>query len=100
MKPGRKATRNFSRSVSRVSAAVTSQASSHQVPVGVRTASKPSCSAERAICARYSMSGGRNGAASERPCPLLRPWPPPVRTRLSPAVGRNQWNFIEYLQYG
>lgn len=51
MKPGRKATRNFSRSVSRASAAQVSQASSHQVPVGVSTASKPTSSAALAICA-------------------------------------------------
>jgi hypothetical protein len=51
-RPGRNATRNFSRWVWLISAAVTSQASSHQVPVGVSTASKPSCSAERAIWAR------------------------------------------------
>ena len=50
--PGRKATRNFSRSVSRISAAVVSQASSHHVPVGVRTPVKPSCSAVRATWAR------------------------------------------------
>jgi len=58
MKPGRNATRNFSRSVWLISAAVVSHASSHQVPVGVRTPVKPSCSAERAIWPRYSMSGG------------------------------------------
>lgn len=57
--PGRNATRNFSRSVCCDSATVVSQASSHHVPVGVSTASKPSCSAAFAICARYSMSGAR-----------------------------------------
>lgn len=57
--PGRNATRNFSRSVCCASATVVSQASSHQVPVGVSTASKPNCSAALAIWARYSMSGGR-----------------------------------------
>ena len=50
--PGRNATRNFSRSVSRSSAAVVSQASSHQVPVGVSAPSKPSSSAVRATWAR------------------------------------------------
>lgn len=48
-KPGRNATRNLRRSVSLVSAAVTSHASSHHVPVGVRIASNPICSADRAI---------------------------------------------------
>lgn len=52
MTPGRNATRNFSLLVSRISAAVVSQASSHQVPVGVSTPSKPSRSAARATCAR------------------------------------------------
>lgn len=50
--PGRNATRNFSLVVSRISAAVVSHASSHHVPVGVSTPSKPSCSADLAICAR------------------------------------------------
>ena len=50
--PGRKATRNFSREVSPISAAVASQASSHQVPVGVSTAANPSCSADLATCPR------------------------------------------------
>jgi hypothetical protein len=50
--PGRNATRKRTRSVTCVSAAVTIHASWHQVPVGVRTASKPSCSAERAIWPR------------------------------------------------
>jgi hypothetical protein len=50
--PGRKATRNFSRSVTSVSMAVASQASSHQAPVGVSAPSKPSCSALRAIWPR------------------------------------------------
>jgi hypothetical protein len=45
--PGRNATRNFSRVVSRISAAVEIHDSSHHVPVGVSTASKPSCSAVR-----------------------------------------------------
>ena len=51
-RPGRNATRNFSRSVTSVSMAVTTQASSHQTPVGVRAASKPSCSALRATWPR------------------------------------------------
>ncbi|CAM5278802.1 hypothetical protein SGRI78S_02348 [Streptomyces griseus subsp. griseus] len=59
MTPGRNATRNFSRSVCWASATVVSQASSHQVPVGVSTASKPNCSAALAIWIRYSMSGAR-----------------------------------------
>ncbi len=50
--PGRNATRNFSRSVCWASATVVSQASSHHVPVGVSTASKPSCSAALAIWTR------------------------------------------------
>ncbi len=50
--PGRNATRNFSRCVWPISAAVASQASSHQVPVGVSTPVNPSCSADRAIWAR------------------------------------------------
>ena len=49
---GRKATRNFSRSVSLISAAVISHESSHQVPVGVSTPVNPSVSAARATCAR------------------------------------------------
>ena len=56
------------------------QASSHHVPVGVRTPVKPRSSAARAIWARYSIRGGRR-------------WPSgPIGTtvRLSPAVGRNQ----------
>jgi hypothetical protein len=52
MTPGRKATRNFSVVVSRSSAAVVSQASSQNVPVGVSTPSKPSFSAVRATSAR------------------------------------------------
>ena len=39
--PGRNATRNFSRFVTWVSAAVVTHASSHQEPVGVSAASKP-----------------------------------------------------------
>ena len=62
--PGRKATRNFSRCVTCVSAAVAIHASSHHVPVGVSAPSKPSCSAERAICPRYSALGGRSPAAA------------------------------------
>ena len=50
--PGRNATRNLSRRVSRISAEVTNQASSHQVPVGVSTPSNPSWSAVRATLAR------------------------------------------------
>ena len=46
--PGRKATRNFSRSETWLSIAVESQASSHQAPVGVSAASKPMSSAPRA----------------------------------------------------
>ena len=50
--PGRNATRNFSRDVSRSSAAVVSQASSQNVPVGVSTPSNPTFSAVRATSAR------------------------------------------------
>jgi len=50
--PGRNATRNFSRDVCAISAAVVSHASSHHVPVGVSTPAKPSCSADLAIWAR------------------------------------------------
>ncbi len=50
--PGRNATRNFSRSETLLSIAVESHASSHQAPVGVSAASKPSCSALRAIWPR------------------------------------------------
>ena len=50
--PGRNATRNLSRSVTSVSMAVASQASSHQAPVGVSAPSNPSCSALRAIWPR------------------------------------------------
>lgn len=50
--PGRKATRNLSLSDTPASIAVLTQASSHQAPVGVSAASKPSCSALRAICPR------------------------------------------------
>ena len=50
--PGLNATWNFSRSDSGASMAVVSQASSHQAPVGVSAASKPSCSALRATCPR------------------------------------------------
>ena len=52
IRPGRNATRNFSRSVTSVSIAVVSQASSHQAPVGVSAPTKPSCSALRAIWPR------------------------------------------------
>ena len=52
VRPGRNATRNFSRSESGLSIAVDSQASSHHAPVGVSAASKPSCSALRAIWPR------------------------------------------------
>ena len=45
--PGRNATRNFSRSETLLNMAVDSHASSHQAPVGVSAASKPSCSALR-----------------------------------------------------
>ena len=58
-KPGRNATRNFSRSVSASSAAAVSQASSHHVPVGVSTPSYPSRSAARATSARYRRLGAR-----------------------------------------
>ena len=50
--PGRKATRNLRVRVSRISAAVVSQASSQNVPVGVSTPVKPSRSAARATSAR------------------------------------------------
>ena len=60
--PGRNATRNFSRSVTSVSIAQVSHASSHQVPVGVSAASNPSCSALRAICPRYFTDGGSDRA--------------------------------------
>ena len=52
MSPGRKATRNFSVLVCPSSAAVVIQASAHQVPVGVSTASKPRVSAARATWPR------------------------------------------------
>ena len=52
VRPGRKATRNFSRSERLLSMAVETQASSHQAPVGVSAASKPSCSALRATWPR------------------------------------------------
>ena len=105
--PGRNATRNFSRSVWLISAAVTSHASSHQVPVGVSTASNPSCSADLAIWPRYSRLGGRSAdAAPVTREPLVsaavgwalvelpsgRLWPRPMIARPSPEVGRNQWN--------
>lgn len=51
-KPGRKATMNLRRSVSRASMAVVTQASSHQAPVGVSAPSKPSCSAAAVTCVR------------------------------------------------
>ena len=50
--PGRNATRNFSRSETWLSIAVDSQASSHQAPVGVSAASKPTSSAARATWPR------------------------------------------------
>ena len=50
--PGRNATRNLSRSETGASIAVASHASSHQAPVGVSAASKPSCSALRATWPR------------------------------------------------
>ena len=50
--PGRKATRNFNRSVRPTSIAVVSQASSHHRPVGVSAAVKPTCSAACATEAR------------------------------------------------
>ena len=52
VRPGRNATRNLSRSETELSIAVESHASSHQAPVGVSAASKPSCSALRAIWPR------------------------------------------------
>src|SRR4030088_1639833 len=78
-----------------------------QVPVGVSAASNPSCSADRAICPRYSRLGGRSAAAApvtreplvaeavlsalpELPSGKL--WPRPMIARPSPDVGRNQWN--------
>lgn len=51
-KPGRKATRNFSRSVCRLTMAVVSHASSHHAPVGVSAPTKPRSSAARAIWLR------------------------------------------------
>lgn len=51
-KPGRKATRNFSRSVCWLTIAVVSHASSHQAPVGVSAPTKPRSSAARAIWLR------------------------------------------------
>ena len=87
---------------------MTSQASSHQVPVGVSTPVKPSCSADLATWARYSMSGGRVADQalpwSPGPCappaePVTGVWslrgtlcPRPTMARPSPEVGRNQWN--------
>ena len=50
--PGRKATRNFSRSETGASIAVLSHASSHHAPVGVSAASNPLSSAARATCVR------------------------------------------------
>ena len=50
--PGRKATRNLSRSDSGASIAVVSHASSHQVPVGVNAPVNPRWSAARACWAR------------------------------------------------
>ena len=65
VRPGRNATRNFSRSETWLSIAVETQASSHQAPVGVSAASKPSCSALRAIWPRYGTDAGRpDGPAS------------------------------------
>ena len=87
MRPGRKATRNFSRSVTSVSMPVASHASSHHAPAGVRAASKPSCSALRAIWPRYPSEAGRMTPAE----PVATPWPPPTMSRPSPLVGRNQW---------
>lgn len=46
--PGRKATRNLSRVVCGIRAAVVSQESSQSLPVGVNTASNPADSAARA----------------------------------------------------
>ena len=97
--PGRNATRNLRLRVSRISAAVTSQASSHHVPVGVSTPSKPSWSAVLAMDARYSMSASRKWLAvprpsTGRPMPCGTLWPPPTRPRASPVVGRNQCSLM------
>ena len=51
-RPGRNATRNFSRSEVWLSIAVDSHASSHHAPVGVSAASKPLSSAARATWVR------------------------------------------------
>lgn len=51
-KPGRNATRNFSRSEFWLTIAVVSQASSHHAPVGVSAPVKPRSSAARAIWLR------------------------------------------------
>ena len=50
--PGRNATRKSSFFVTWDRPAVVTHASSHHEPVGVRAASNPSCSAERAIWPR------------------------------------------------
>jgi hypothetical protein len=52
MIPGRNATRNLRCSLTWLTMASMIQASSHQAPVGVSAASKPSCSALRAIWPR------------------------------------------------
>lgn len=49
IRPGRKATRNASRSDSRASIAAVSQASSHHAPVGMSAPVKPNSSAARTI---------------------------------------------------
>src|SRR3954451_23944839 len=90
VKPGRDATRNFSRSDTWLSMVVDSQASSHQAPVGVSAASKPASSAARATWPRYDTLAGRPAGAAPTPCPPPTTWRPSP-----PLVGRNQWNFSD-----
>ena len=78
--PGPERHQEAQRLVSAISAAVTSQASSHQVPVGVSTPSKPRSSAARATWARYSSVGGRWPGATT---PVRAPSPTPARHRRS-----------------
>ena len=65
------------------------QASSHQVPVGVSTDSKPSCSAVRAMLPRYSIEADLTLLAVG-PRAKCESSPDPTISRLSPFVGRYQ----------
>ena len=89
MKPGRKATRNFSRVVTWVSAAVVIQASSHQVPVGVSTASKPEEFSGAGDLTEIG-DGRWSDSAREGPTARCESSPDPTISRLSPLVGRYQ----------